>query len=144
MKYSGIWRFEAALSGAALLTVVLLASTPASAQDTAGKKFCVGCSADGKTTPRTADGHPDLSGMWVGGFGGATPNAAPAEDLAKKLLRLPRLRRPSAQRFKNIRMVQSFLTLGLRTTMRMEREEFVDLWINPANFLTSRLTRPST
>src|SRR5262249_8710330 len=30
----------------------------------AGKPSCIGCSADGKTTPRTSDGHPDLSGFW--------------------------------------------------------------------------------
>ena len=25
---------------------------------------CVGCSVDGKTTPRTFDGHPDFSGFY--------------------------------------------------------------------------------
>src|SRR5580765_7054169 len=28
---------------------------------------CIGCSVDGKTTPRTPDGHPDLNGHWGGG-----------------------------------------------------------------------------
>jgi len=28
------------------------------------KKWCSGCSADGKTTPRTPDGHPDFSGFY--------------------------------------------------------------------------------
>ena len=30
---------------------------------------CIGCSVDGKTTPRTPDGHPNLSGHWGGGGG---------------------------------------------------------------------------
>src|ERR1700689_1422887 len=30
----------------------------------APKKWCSGCSADGKTTPRTPDGHPDFSGFY--------------------------------------------------------------------------------
>src|ERR1700675_1704788 len=31
---------------------------------------CIGCSVDGKTTPRMPDGHPDLNGFWGGGGGG--------------------------------------------------------------------------
>jgi hypothetical protein len=39
------------------------------------KPPCLGCSVDGKTTPRAADGHPDLNGFW----NGAAPNPnAPA------------------------------------------------------------------
>src|SRR5262249_39091149 len=30
------------------------------------KAPCPGCSVDGKTTPRVADGHPDLNGYWNG------------------------------------------------------------------------------
>jgi len=30
----------------------------------AAKKWCSGCSVDGKTTPRTKDGHPDFSGFY--------------------------------------------------------------------------------
>jgi len=58
--------------GSALLAIMLFASTSAVAQDKApaGKGPCIGCSTDGKTTPHTADGHPDLSGYWGGGGGG--------------------------------------------------------------------------
>src|SRR4029079_18278501 len=50
-----------------LLAVILVASCAsepkqAAASDTKGP--CIGCSVDGKTTPRTADGHPDLNGYW--------------------------------------------------------------------------------
>jgi len=51
---------------AAALYLVFLASIPAISQNNAPttKPKCVGCSVDGKTTPRTPDGHPDLSGFW--------------------------------------------------------------------------------
>jgi hypothetical protein len=44
---------------------------------------CVGCSVDGKTTPRTPDGHPDLNGHWGGGGGGGPedgPNIVQKSD----------------------------------------------------------------
>jgi hypothetical protein len=49
------------LIGASL--VLLIISTPTAAQ-TPAKAQCIGCSVDGKTTPRLADGHPDLNGFW--------------------------------------------------------------------------------
>ncbi len=54
------------LAGTALLAIFLMASLPAAAQNAApaAKGPCVGCSVDGKTTPMTADGHPDLNGFW--------------------------------------------------------------------------------
>jgi len=60
------------LLGTALLAMTLFASLPAASQNkaSAGKVACLGCSVDGKTTPRTANGHPDLSGYWNNGQGG--------------------------------------------------------------------------
>lgn len=40
------------------------------------KKPCIGCSVDGKTTPRTRDGHPDLSGYWINPRNDLTKRAA--------------------------------------------------------------------
>src|SRR5271170_2408777 len=33
---------------------------------------CIGCSKDGKTTPRLPDGHPDLNGYWANTQGEGT------------------------------------------------------------------------
>ena len=87
MKYFASWRFAtASLLGVMLVAALLFVSKPAATQNAAGmKKFCLGCSVDGKATPRTAEGHPDLSGMWGGGFGAApapAPAAAPAAGAA--------------------------------------------------------------
>ena len=50
---------------AAVVAALSMASTPV-AQSGApdGKLTCIGCSIDGKTTPRMPDGHSDLNGFW--------------------------------------------------------------------------------
>jgi hypothetical protein len=49
-----------------LVAVLFIAVSPAGAQKeaAAAKAPCVGCSVDGKTTPRLPDGHPNLNGFW--------------------------------------------------------------------------------
>src|ERR1700674_3296617 len=73
MKYR--WAGYSALAVAIVMAVSFLAFLPAVAQNapSAGKPACIGCSVDGKTTPRTPDGHPDLNGFWGGLSGGADP-----------------------------------------------------------------------
>src|SRR6266581_6899665 len=70
----------AALAAAALLVAGCnrTAARP-DAASTSAKPPCLGCSVDGTTTPRLADGHPDLNGFW----NGAAPNPnAPARGNA--------------------------------------------------------------
>src|ERR1700676_1228383 len=57
---------------ASALLASSFASVPAASQTETKKPkpACVGCSVDGKTTPRLADGHPDLNGYWGGGAAG--------------------------------------------------------------------------
>jgi hypothetical protein len=45
-----------------------------------GKPTCIGCSVDGKTTPRTPDGHPDLGGFWDDQEGGGNNLGARSQD----------------------------------------------------------------
>ena len=62
-----------AIAAAFLIAAALLISRPAAAQSKAPAVTCIGCSVDGKTTPRLPDGHPDLNGFWGGLSGGAAP-----------------------------------------------------------------------
>src|SRR3954471_25090482 len=70
-----------------LITMVVLASAFlgafrfAVAQNGApADKPCIGCSKDGKTTPRLADGHPDLNGFWNNMAGVGNNIAARRDD----------------------------------------------------------------
>jgi len=58
VSYAALTMFLTA--GLSLLLIPALAQNGAPSP----KPPCIGCSVDGKTTPRTADGHPDLSGFW--------------------------------------------------------------------------------
>jgi hypothetical protein len=65
-----VTRLGAAFAGAALISIVSLQAAqyggaPAAPQGRAG-----GAAQQNVSTPRTPDGHPDLSGMWGGGGGG--------------------------------------------------------------------------
>src|SRR5579864_2618524 len=64
-----------AVPAALAVLVLALGFLSAVAQNApSGKKLpCVGCSVDGKTTPRMPDGHPNLSGFWGGTSGGSDP-----------------------------------------------------------------------
>src|ERR1700689_5200422 len=45
-----------------------------------GKPTCIGCSVDGKTTPRVPDGHPDLGGFWDDQEGGGNNLGTSPQD----------------------------------------------------------------
>ena len=68
MRYhNAFWRVSALpLIGVSLLAFLTMsAPAPAAAQArAAGKDPCVGCSSDGKTTPKTADGRVNFNGFW--------------------------------------------------------------------------------
>ena len=73
-SHNSFWRMPAlSVIGVSLLVIgvsllaflTMSAPVPADAQARAvGKEPCIGCSADGKTTPKTADGKVDFSGFW--------------------------------------------------------------------------------
>src|SRR5579864_7306194 len=56
------------------LTLALAQNAPSDS-----KAACIGCSVDGKTTPRMADGHPDFNGFWGGAGGLANVTAKNAD-----------------------------------------------------------------
>src|SRR5688572_8873372 len=64
---NSFWRMPAlsmiGMSLLAFLTVSAPAAADAQARDVS-KGPCIGCSADGKTTPKTADGKVNFSGFW--------------------------------------------------------------------------------
>jgi hypothetical protein len=67
------------LAAAAPLLFAGCNRTAARTDASSARPPCVGCSVDGKTMPRTAEGHPDLNGYW----NGAAPNPnAPARGNA--------------------------------------------------------------
>jgi hypothetical protein len=70
----------AALAAAAFMVAGCNRTAPGQdAASASAKPPCLGCSVDGTTTPRLADGHPDLNGFW----NGAAPNPnAPARGNA--------------------------------------------------------------
>jgi hypothetical protein len=56
-----------ALAASLVAGFFFVSKTAAQNGASVAKPSCIGCSTDGKTTPRTPDGHPDLSGFWGGG-----------------------------------------------------------------------------
>jgi hypothetical protein len=59
-------RFLPTTCAAILIFMVSLAACGRVSPSSSAKPPCLGCSVDGKTTPRLADNHPDLNGYWSG------------------------------------------------------------------------------
>ena len=65
-----VTRFGAALAGAALISLVSIHAAPQYGAPAQGARAGGAAQPQTAATPRTPDGHPDLSGMWGGGGGG--------------------------------------------------------------------------
>jgi hypothetical protein len=65
-----VTRFGAAFAGAALISIASLHAAQYGAAPAAPQGRAGGAAPQNAPTPRTPDGHPDLSGMWGGGGGG--------------------------------------------------------------------------
>jgi len=63
-------RFGAAFAGAALISIVSLQAAQYGGAAAGPQGRAGGAAQQNAPTPRTPDGHPDLSGMWGGGGGG--------------------------------------------------------------------------
>jgi hypothetical protein len=63
-------RRGAAFAGAALISIVSLQSAQYGGAAAGPQRRAGGAAQQNASTPRTPDGHPDLSGMWGGGGGG--------------------------------------------------------------------------
>jgi hypothetical protein len=65
-----VTRFGAAFAGAALISLVSIQAAPQYGVPAQGARAGGAAQQQSVATPRTPDGHPDLSGMWGGGGGG--------------------------------------------------------------------------
>jgi hypothetical protein len=80
---NSLTKFVVVAAALACLPLASLKFALAQNPPTAVKVPCVGCSPDGKTTPRMADGHPDFNGFWGGGATGGDHIAEAAADGSK-------------------------------------------------------------
>ena len=74
-----VTRFSAAFAGAALISLISVQAAPRYGAAPQGARVGGAAQQQNVPTPRTADGHPDLSGMWGGGGGGGGGGDKPDE-----------------------------------------------------------------